>query len=245
MLKNYRAVSNLHFLSNILERVVLQQLSDHMKGTDTLEPFQSANRTDHSTKLCCWESQVTCYQEPVSILLLLDLSAAFDTLENNVLLNTGWIACREYKTTQLVLSLADEGETIQSLCSDLCIGCQSELGLSTIFSPCAIIAKIHLLLLTYLIFYQPSRSLRSADADLMTVPRIKFNKYGKRASSYIGPVTWNSLPKPLRDAPSLPSFKSNLKTFLFKKHLYWRLSQSDPQGCWAKLTVSCVSVYPV
>ncbi len=68
--------------------------------------------------------------------------------------------------------------------------------------------------------YQPSRSLRSADAGLMTVPRIKLNKYGKRAFSYIGPVTWNSLPKPLRDAPSLPSFKSNLKTFLFKKHLY-------------------------
>ena len=67
---------------------------------------------------------------------------------------------------------------------------------------------------------QPSRSLRSADAGLMTVPLIKLNKHGKRAFSYIGHVTWNSLPKPLRDAPSLHSFKSNLKTFLFKKHLY-------------------------
>ena len=69
---------------------------------------------------------------------------------------TGWITCREYKTMQLVLSLADEGETMQSLCSDLCIGCQSELGLSTRFPPCAIVADtviiIHLLLLTYLIF---------------------------------------------------------------------------------------------
>ena len=68
--------------------------------------------------------------------------------------------------------------------------------------------------------YQSSRSLRSSDACLMTLPRIKRNKYGKRAFSYIEPVTWNSLPKPLRDAPSLPSFKSNLKTFLFEKHLY-------------------------
>ena len=59
--------------------------------------------------------------------------------------------------------------------------------------------------------YQPSHSLHSADASLMTVPCIKLNKYGKRAFSYIGPVTWNSLPKPLRDAPSLPSFKSSLK----------------------------------
>ena len=59
-----------------------------------------------------------------------------------------------HKTMQLVLSLADEGETMQSLCSDLCIGCQSELGLSTRFPPCAIVAEIHLLLLTSLIFSQ-------------------------------------------------------------------------------------------
>ena len=55
---------------------------------------------------------------------------------------------------QLVLSLADEGDTMQSLCSDLCTGCQSELGLSTRFPPCAIVAEIHLLLLTSLIFSQ-------------------------------------------------------------------------------------------
>ena len=82
--------------------------------------------------------------------------------------------------------------------------------------------------------YQPSRSLHSADAGLMTVPRIKLNKYGKHAFSHTGPVTWNPPPpppQPLRDAPSLPSFKYNLKTFLFKKHLYSRLSQSDPPGC--------------
>ena len=41
-------------------------------------------------------------------------------------------------------------------------------------------------------------------------------RYIKAINNNIGPVTW----KPLRDAPSLPSFKSNLKTFLFKKHLY-------------------------
>ena len=81
--------------------------------------------------------------------------------------------------------------------------------------------------------------------QLRTVPRIKFNKYGKHAFPYIVPVAWNSFPKPLRDAPSLPSFKSNLKTFLFRKHLYWQLSQSDPPGCWANLTVSCIYVYHV
>ena len=70
----------------------------------------------------------------------------------HISLKTGWTACREYKTMQLVLSLADEGETMQSRCSDLSTGCQSELGLSTRFPPCAIVAEIHLLLLTDLIF---------------------------------------------------------------------------------------------
>ena len=46
---------------------------------------------------------------------------------------------------QLVLSLADEDETMQSLCSDPSTGCQSEFGLNTNFSPCAIVAEIHLL----------------------------------------------------------------------------------------------------
>ena len=145
---------------------------------------------------------------------------------------------------QLVLSLADEGETMQSLCSDLCIGCQSELGLSTRFPPCAIAAEIHLLLLTYLVFslstFPLTEFCRRWFHDCST---YQIYNYGKCSFSYIGPVTWNSLPKPLRDTPSLPSFKSNLKTFLFKKHLCdWRLSQ----GCWAKLSflyicMSCVA----
>ena len=35
VLKNYRPVSNLHFFSKILEKVVLQQLSDHLNAIDT------------------------------------------------------------------------------------------------------------------------------------------------------------------------------------------------------------------
>ena len=37
VLKNYRPVSSLHFLSKILEKVVFQQLSDQLNATDTLE----------------------------------------------------------------------------------------------------------------------------------------------------------------------------------------------------------------
>ena len=51
--------------------------------------------------------------------------------------------------SSFVLSRLDD---CNSLLADLCIGCQSELGLSTRFPPCAIVAEMHLLLLTYLIF---------------------------------------------------------------------------------------------
>ena len=71
------------------------------------------------------------------------------------------------------------------------------------------------LILALFSVYQPSRSPSSADAGLMAVPRIKLNKHGKLTFS----VTCNSLPKLLRDAPSISSFKSNLKTFLLKKSI--------------------------
>ena len=90
MLKNYRPVSNLHFLSKILEKVVLQHLSDHLNATDTLQPFQSAYRADHSTETLLLrvtnDMHMACDQGSVSILSLLDLSAAFDTLDHNILL---------------------------------------------------------------------------------------------------------------------------------------------------------------
>ena len=88
--KNYRPVSNLHFLSKILKKVVLQQLSDHLNATDTFEPFQSAYRADHSNETLLLrvtnDLLMACDRGSVSILSLLDLSAAFDTLDHNVLL---------------------------------------------------------------------------------------------------------------------------------------------------------------
>ena len=90
MLKNYGSVCNLNFLSKILEKVVLQQVSDHLNATDTLEPFQSAYRADHRTEILLLEVTndllMACEQGSVSILSLLNLSAAFDTLDHNTLL---------------------------------------------------------------------------------------------------------------------------------------------------------------
>ena len=65
--------------------------------------------------------------------------------------------------------------------------------------------------------YQPSRSLRSSNDRLLRVPRWKLKSFGYRSFSYQGPVVWNSLPIDLKFSSSLSSFKSRLKTHLFKK----------------------------
>ena len=50
MLKNYRPVSNLPFISKIIEKAVLTQLQEHLSGNGLLETCQSAYRKDHSTE---------------------------------------------------------------------------------------------------------------------------------------------------------------------------------------------------
>ena len=50
MLKNYRPVSSLSFLSKLLEIVMLLQLPDHVSRNDLLERNPSAYRQNHSTE---------------------------------------------------------------------------------------------------------------------------------------------------------------------------------------------------
>ena len=67
--------------------------------------------------------------------------------------------------------------------------------------------------------HTPNRSLRSNDSNLLEIPctRLKFS--GDRAFTKIGPSTWNSLPKELRHASSIATFKKPLKTYLFYEYL--------------------------
>jgi len=64
-----------------------------------------------------------------------------------------------------------------------------------------------------------TRTLRSSTKNLLKVPKSRTKTYGDRAFSVTGPVLWNKLPDELRHELSLNSFKSKLKTFLFK-HFY-------------------------
>ena len=90
VLKNYRPVSNLPFLSKVLEKVVLSQLLDHLEANGLLEPFQSAYRKNHCTETALVrivnDLLTASDNGDVTILSLLDLSAAFDTIDHDIML---------------------------------------------------------------------------------------------------------------------------------------------------------------
>jgi hypothetical protein len=58
--------------------------------------------------------------------------------------------------------------------------------------------------------------LRSSSSSQLRVPRYKLSTVGDRAFPVAGAEVWNSLPQHVKSAPSLTTFRSRLKTFLFK-----------------------------
>ena len=88
--KNYRPVSNLAFLSKITEKAVALQISDHISSNQMHQEFQSAYRKNHSTETALLRMRndilVNMNKQRVTLLVFLDLSAAFDTVDHDILL---------------------------------------------------------------------------------------------------------------------------------------------------------------
>ena len=89
--KNYRSVSNFSFISKLTERTVCVQVVNHLKENDLYEIFQSAYRQLHSTETALLRVQNDIIHavdsEVGAMLTLLDLSAAFDTIDHQKLLD--------------------------------------------------------------------------------------------------------------------------------------------------------------
>ena len=65
--------------------------------------------------------------------------------------------------------------------------------------------------------YTPARNLRSSSKNLLKIPLVKLVSYGHRCFSFAAPTLWNSLPDYIKQSSSLSSFKTYMKTYLFKK----------------------------
>ena len=62
-----------------------------------------------------------------------------------------------------------------------------------------------------------ARELRSSSHQLLEIPRTNLKTYGDRAFCVVAPKLWNCLPESLKCIKSRDSFKSALKTHLFRR----------------------------
>ena len=87
ILKNYRPVANLSFISKIIEKVIATHIHDHLINNNTVDNFQSAYKAGHSSEtalLRVYNNSVTTISRGNgAMLVLLDLSAAFNTIDHD------------------------------------------------------------------------------------------------------------------------------------------------------------------
>ena len=87
-LTNLRPVSNLQFISKLTERAVCDQTAEHVSRSGLYPLLQSAYRAGHSTETALLKVQndilLAMDRQHVTLLVLLDLSAAFDTVDHRV-----------------------------------------------------------------------------------------------------------------------------------------------------------------
>ncbi len=91
VLCNYRPISKLPFLAKILEKSVLIQLESFLDDNDICEVFQSGFKKHHSTETVLLkvfnDICLATDQGNMTALLLLDLTAAFDTIDHHILIS--------------------------------------------------------------------------------------------------------------------------------------------------------------
>ena len=91
ILNHYRPISNLSFISKLTEKAALGQLCPYIEDNNLLPSYQSAYRKFHSTETAIlavtnnilWNME----NQKVTSLTAIDLSAAFDTVDHNILLS--------------------------------------------------------------------------------------------------------------------------------------------------------------
>ena len=99
-LSNYRPISNLSLISKIIERSVKSRITIQLTSNKLLNPHQSAYCKHHSTEtavLYIHDHLVNAIgSQKLTCLCLLDLSAAFDTIDHSTVLTrfSSWFGIR-------------------------------------------------------------------------------------------------------------------------------------------------------
>ena len=89
--KIFCPISNLQFTSKLTEKAVAIQLQTHMLTNDLFPEMQSVYREHHSTDTALLKVKndilMNMDMGHVTLLVLLDLSAAFDTVDHDILIH--------------------------------------------------------------------------------------------------------------------------------------------------------------
>jgi hypothetical protein len=87
---SYRPISNLSVVSKLLERIVARQVMAYLTSADLLPSLQSGFRPGHSTETAVLQVLSKLLEAvdsgDIGALILLDLTAAFDTVDHDILL---------------------------------------------------------------------------------------------------------------------------------------------------------------
>ena len=90
-LNSYRPVSILCFIANVLEKLVLSQVSSYLNSNNVYNTCQSAYRPGHSTETAFLKVVddlfLSLNKGNISVLALLDFSSAFDTVDHTILVH--------------------------------------------------------------------------------------------------------------------------------------------------------------
>ncbi len=255
MLSNYRPISNLPFIGKIIEKVVFNQLNNYLNSNGYLDNFQSGFRVHHSTEtaLIIVNDTVNALKiindirfnsdsGKISVLVLLDLSAAFD-ITNYLVLQTSYYTRQQMKAYKSLEAYnwrrsLKPLQMIQNEAARLVFNEPKRAHVTPLFVslhwlPVAARIQFKTLMLAYrtttgsaptyfhslLRIYIPSRSLRSASERRLVVPSQRGSKSLSRTFSFTIPGRWNDLPTPIRNIGSLSIFKQQLKTHLFQLYL--------------------------
>ena len=89
-LSNFRPISNLTLISKVIDKAVAEQLTDHVKTyhLDVMSAFKVLHSTETSLLKVHNDILHAVNDNNSFILLLLDLSSAFDTVDHSLLLST-------------------------------------------------------------------------------------------------------------------------------------------------------------
>ena len=88
--KNYRPVSLLPVISKVLERAIFEQFTSYLETNDLLHPSHHGFRANHSTVTALiemYDQWIEAFEnDEVTAVVMLDLSAAFDVVDHEILI---------------------------------------------------------------------------------------------------------------------------------------------------------------